>query len=531
MWTMTGHVRRALPLAAGLVLGACGDEVTGPARGGPAGEGSRASAHVQPAAIPNAVKYRDAGHKPATGRSGGATLTVRALLGRDGTTDLEVLAGAASGSAPVELKKVQLKLFEADGSHLATTNHNGLATASAVFPLDGLVRNTPLKVQANIEGADGPRTGVVTVRDVVKLRPDLAITALSAAPSTMTDLPTTFTAVVRELNGDVGARADCVLDVDGAPVDSAEGIWVDAAGTVSCAFAHTFAAPGTFTVRARTVRADPGDYDPGNDSASRTIVVLREVPFTSFTASARSETQNTWTERSWDVAAGGLSWREARRDRSESSGATQQSFFQAFIRHPITFPAGPVTDVEVSQETNGATVHAAAYGQLAVEDSIIGSVSAQWCARRAAGADIVANLSICTHRSTFSAETTWYTRVVYEWRAGDVTYHSEGYFALTCRYPYQCTPTSYSWNTTNRVLTGRLVTFGPDYTIRVALTAGTDRYTESAVIPIAPVHLAYGHPLACTREWRPWPPVFAAFVTECLGDGTEYWRNEGSVSG
>jgi hypothetical protein len=531
MWTMTKRVRRTLPLAAGLVLGACGDEVTGPRRG-PTGLAGGASAVARSERIPNAVKYRDAGHKPATGRSGGASITVRALLGRTGTTELEVYAGQLGSTGPGELKKVQLKLFDTTGAQLATTNYNGLTGASAVFALHGLARDRRFQVQANVQGADGPRTGVVTVADVVKLRPDLAVSSLSAAPTTLTGLPTTITAVVQELNGDVGARADCVLDVDGTPVDSAAGIWVDAGGTVSCAFAHAFAMPGTFTVRARVVRADPGDFDVGNDSASRTIVVVREVPFSSFTASARTTTQSRWTEYTWDVTTGGRGWREAGSVRNTYGGATQDAYFEAFIRHPIAFPADAVSDVQVSQETHDTTVHAAAYEQLAVEDSSIGAVSARWCVEREAGAGIVASLSICSYRSTFSAETTWYTRVVYEWRAGDVTYFSVTQRLLMCWYPYQCTPGSYSWNTTNHQVTGRLVTFGPDYTIRVAFTAGFERYMASAVIPLRPVRLVNGRPLECTGSWRLWAPAGTfAHVVECSGDGLLYSSDEGSVSG
>lgn len=527
MWTTTARAGRALPLAAALLLGACGDELTGPGR---PGQPSRATARR--AAIPNDVKYRDAGHKPATGRSGGAEITVRALLGRDGTTDLEVYTGGLGGTGPGELKKVQLKLFDTTGVQLATTNYNGLRTRSAVFALHGLVRDMRFQVQANVQGADGPRTGVVTVADVVKLRPDLAVSSLSAAPTALVGLPTTITAVVQELNGDVGARADCVLDVNGTPVDSAAGIWVDAGGTVSCAFAHAFAMPGTFTVRARVVRADPGDFDPGNDSASRTIVVVREVPFTSFSASARSATQSQSTEYSWDVTTGGRGWREAGSMRNTYSGATQNAYFEAFIRHALAFPAALLSDVAVSQETSGKMVHSAAYDQLAADDSTIGASSGRWCAEREAGAGIVASLSVCSYRSTFGAETTWYTRVVYEWRAGDVTYFSGTQRLLMCWYPYQCTPGSYSWNTTDHEVTGRLVTFGADYTIRVALTTGTERFTARVVIPIARVHLVFGRPLECTGGWRLWAPAGTmAYVTECSGNGFESWSLEGSVSG
>src|SRR5437867_5935651 len=42
---------------------------------------------------PNSEKYRDSGFQPATGRSGSATVSTRALLDKAGTTDVEVTTG------------------------------------------------------------------------------------------------------------------------------------------------------------------------------------------------------------------------------------------------------------------------------------------------------------------------------------------------------------------------------------------------------------------------------------------------------
>ena len=50
---------------------------------------------------PNSEKYRDSGFRPATGSSGSATVSVRALLDKAGTTDVEVTTGTFDeASAP-----------------------------------------------------------------------------------------------------------------------------------------------------------------------------------------------------------------------------------------------------------------------------------------------------------------------------------------------------------------------------------------------------------------------------------------------
>src|SRR5215204_3169625 len=49
----------------------------------------------KPQLVPNARRYKESGLKPATGRSGSASLTGRALLGKDGATTIELSTGHA----------------------------------------------------------------------------------------------------------------------------------------------------------------------------------------------------------------------------------------------------------------------------------------------------------------------------------------------------------------------------------------------------------------------------------------------------
>jgi hypothetical protein len=253
--------------AATFLLAACADDPVGTA---PASRPSAASLATtsQPRFVSNSVKYRDAGQKPATGRSGSATLTALALLGSDGVTDLAVAAGA-----PGTLRKVQIKAFDGDAL-LWTRNDNGPSGGSATYPLRGLKRGGRLQVQSNIGGVDGNRTGVVTVDETIKLRPDLSVQAIDAPPSVRVAQPTVLAATIAELNGDVGARADCVLRVEGEVVDRARGIWVDAGDAVDCAFTHSFPTAGTVHISVAAEGVDPGDYLSGNNSRSATVIVV-----------------------------------------------------------------------------------------------------------------------------------------------------------------------------------------------------------------------------------------------------------------
>jgi hypothetical protein len=106
------------------------------------------------------------------------------------------------------------------------------------------VRGSNIGVQANIIGVDGSRTDVVTVTEMVKLRPDLTVGQITNPDHAQIGIPVEITALVSERNGDVGATADCVLSADGVEIDRANGIWIDANRSVSCMFRPIFSMVG-----------------------------------------------------------------------------------------------------------------------------------------------------------------------------------------------------------------------------------------------------------------------------------------------
>lgn len=225
---------------------------------------------------PNSEKYSDAGAKPATGRSGSASLEGRALLGKDGTTLLEVTTGSfENGTVRGELRKVQLKVLTTSDVLQFTDNVNGLSAGYWSTEFQGLARNQRIQVQGNVGGVDGNRTDVVTITALVKRRPDLTVNAVTVPAQALLGARVNVAATVSELNGDVGARATCVLSVDGASVlDQANGIWVDAGHTVSCAFQTTFTTLGVHQVQVYITGVSPAEWDTSNNSASTSIEII-----------------------------------------------------------------------------------------------------------------------------------------------------------------------------------------------------------------------------------------------------------------
>lgn len=141
---MTFHTSRALAAAAlALALGACSDRSAGPTAAPVAGTDApaRTASAPAPRLIPNSVHYRDTGGKPSHGRAGSATLDALALLGRDGTTALELRAGQVDGSAGAVVTHAQVKRLGAEGtSGFVTSHHSGLDA-----PIDICAPLTPIE--------------------------------------------------------------------------------------------------------------------------------------------------------------------------------------------------------------------------------------------------------------------------------------------------------------------------------------------------------------------------------------------------
>lgn len=238
--------------------------------------GSPDGAPERPVFHPASDRYSDTGKPGATGRVGSATVTARALFGKDGVTTLEVTTGTLDSeeTPPGNLKKLQIKgIVDPDEDPLFVQNHNNLRDGGyAVFELEHLLPGTTAQVQATVAGIDRNRVGVATLPEIVKLRPDLEV-GLTAPEVAYASQPVQIAATVSERNGDVGATADCILYVDGAEADRAAGIWVDRASVVSCEFSHTFEETGTHDLLVAAEDVRPGDWDLANNVAHGSIEI------------------------------------------------------------------------------------------------------------------------------------------------------------------------------------------------------------------------------------------------------------------
>lgn len=283
--------------------------------------------------IPNSVKYRDSGAKPANGRSGSASIEARALVGSDGQAAIELTTGSfeSGAAAPGSIDRVQIKR-NADSDAAITSN---VATAGGFvsIPIDGLVWNEPLQLQANVSGIDPTRTDVVTVTTAVRRRPNLIITA-EAPVHAIAGLPYSVNAAIFEVNRDVGARATCVMRVNGSEVDRAENIWVDAGGRVVCHMLHTFESTGAQNVEYALIDQSPADWDSSNNVARTTVHVYGTAQeMTSWNVDTSEETRVTRSTSS------GESPTEYEGGEFYESITSQRTGFSALIAGPFDLAA------------------------------------------------------------------------------------------------------------------------------------------------------------------------------------------------
>ncbi|HET7463114.1 MAG TPA: hypothetical protein VFJ82_17810 [Longimicrobium sp.] len=488
-------------LAAALLLSACSDAPTAPGSPGsaaPPAAALLASGPGGPVLVPNAVKYRDAGGRPATGRAGSATLTVRALLAADGVTQVDATAGAVEprSAAGATLGRVQVKAWDGDALLFTRTHAGGGAGFRAEYP--GLPHRAWVQAQALVRGVDGARTDVVTAATPVLLRPDLSV-SLVAPPRVEAGTDASVLATVAETNGDVGARADCVLYLDGVEVDRADGIWVDAGDAVACRFWPRLGSPGTHRLEVRVENVDPGDFDPSDNRAEASVQVLRsEMMVYSASAEDRTYTSRMVRRRIYTVQP--LTFELNRTD--EQSGRVQASVLYGSFAARLAQPFS----AEVEQRTGGTVLHAAGYT----------STDRDWLHEWDTANGITFSL-------TTGSQDGGRTTVQYDRHTGSVTYWStETLYGGGSAPPQR--EVVYTWSSNRVEVTGSTPPFGADFAFRVTVRDSTGVWRAWPAFALAPFTQHDGHDW-CTMNpgpsggWEIWCEIFTSNATGVRGSG------------
>ncbi|HEX8283064.1 MAG TPA: hypothetical protein VF588_06900 [Pyrinomonadaceae bacterium] len=454
----------------------------------------------KPRLIANARKYSDKGIPAASGRSGSASLTARALLGKDGKTAVELTTGAldAATTAPGQIVKAQLKPLSENGEALYARNFTGLSGGGRFATTVGdLRRGQQLQAQAGVTGIDPNRTDVVTVVETVKLRPDLKAAGLVAPAKSAVNTVVNISAVVRELNGDVGAKANVVLYVDGVAADRAEGVWVDASGTVSAAFAHVFASEGVKQLAVKVERVTPGDYNEADNAASGSIeIVSPAVKLShSFVVSDNTTASRYVSDYAYNIHDGATTSSNTSTYGYDNRSRSQDVHFYGWsYRGAAKFPI----DASVTELSDGAAAVSANFPRLTPDyayESDMGTF--RYSSSYAYRQDYATGLYFYVNTYSVSEADTGYnydnTQVVYSRHAGDVTYQSAStyryYYAYQGGTPYEY---SYSYNYDYSGKSGVFVNFGSQYGLNLTMTGADGTvFTASPRTNLVPVESTF----------------------------------------
>lgn len=505
--------------------------------------------HVPGNAVPSSQHYRQSGVSNATGRSGSATMTARALLSKNGSATVEVTTGKldSTSTPPGNFRKVQFKALSATGNPLSVQNlFPPTASGYYSFGSQALHRAEQIQLQGNIDGIDGNRTDVVTVVETVKVRPDLAVAGLLFASSAFVNQPVNISANIVEMNGDTGATTTCVLAIDGNNVDQVKNAYVDAAGSVSCAFVYAFNAIGGHTIQISAVNVVPADWDTSNNSSSGTIDITNPITAEQSNASFQDNnggfpTTATNTSKIWymgtlvqDVSNtfGTVGHTQDSNTTFSSSGCTGTTNAVAW-----QFPV----NVTYSETMDGKSVYSFADTGITGNSMSFSGYSFPMCN------GIVASQSLQYGSDETDDHWNYLTSYQYydgsgnllmssqmiqsERYAGDVTYFSYGYQCLynnspssTCDNPLDY----YTWNTPSQQVYGTIVPLGSTWVPSIStLDAAGNTFSGSISVSLSSSQQTSSQPNSCQNYG---PDSSGNTYQDCSSSENNYTITEGSAS-
>lgn len=401
----------------------------------------------------NTTKYRDTSIPNARGAEGSATIEARALLNANDTTDVEVTTGAFDAGAATSGTIEKLKLEVPTATERVAKNYNSLDDSLVSVNVTGLASRDTVDIEAYVKASSG--TEKLNVAETVKKRPDLAVTAVGTPGVAVKGTIGRIRGIVRELNGDVGARANCRLLLNGVEVDRAENIWVNAGGTVVCAFAPILETEGVVDTTVIVDSVNPGDWDDSNNTNTEPMRVYNVLDeFYSWSASAK---QTDFDEYSYSKS----SWNESTRT---SQGTTQSFQFNGVIRAAVNLNS---LVASASGQSDGAPLFDAGTSDFSVFHTPVGSTCAT---SDSTNPEVVA----CFQPDTSSVN------VDIHYGTGDAIYRSWGW--ATRQNPFGPTVPLYTWDDTTEEHTLQSP-FGNTVAMRFSLTDGTNSWTAEPFLP------------------------------------------------
>jgi len=179
-------------------------------------------------------------------------LGVQAMMDKAGTTDIYLTAKPLDTlDAPTSLKQVQLKSFDHAGTLRWTKNLSDVPAtgnpALAKLSYTDMQNRQPVQAQVLIQTMETVKTQVYKEKIPVLLRPDLKVMSANAPAKTKVGELVNISAIINEVNGDLGAKDVKVVLKNGTTLlDTVNGLAVNKGSASTGVFTHKFATAGTY---------------------------------------------------------------------------------------------------------------------------------------------------------------------------------------------------------------------------------------------------------------------------------------------
>ena len=433
------------------------------------------------------------GARPTKTSVGNLTLRSRALLAKDGNTVVEVTTGPFDKSAPGNISRVHLRAVDPSGRDddddkdgkdrkdgkegkelrfRREYNHLRDGGYFASGPLPGLPHGQNLRIEAKAKGSAHRDEVEAKWRDVVLYRPDLVVTEIKAPSEARTNTTVDILAVVKEGMGDLAAHAQCALLVDGAQVDDAPDMPVNAGGATGCQLAATFTKTGMHTLTVRVQNVVPGDYDDRNNEMTTQILIQNPVVMSydlgvRETKFHKEETKDVYLTTAAFAAGTPDNHTVTTTDSTSQSGGVAGS-----VPVPV---AVPISHLEFSDSSGGRQIFKASYDNVALVEQV---PEVSGYTSEGTFADLTAGRSIMLRRYYDANTNTGCTQFTVTWVDQlDNIVHSVG----TCKTMLRCTP----GDITTPIVNGLVVPYGDDYTAKIVIGDGTTAsYSANPTVPL-----------------------------------------------
>jgi hypothetical protein len=214
------------------------------------------------------------------------SISVTAMQDVNANTDVTITTHVEQDglTAPDLSKHIQMKSFDTEGELRWTQNYQNAAlnvagdnTSSVTYTYTDMERHQPAKIIELVQTDEITKTKVLRGNSTVLFRPDITVTSVSAPAQVVVNDLVNITALIEELNGDLGADSTIELSLDGTVLDSASSVVLNPNSDAAVTMVTSFDTAGTYTLTVNAKDINPGDYDMSNNSNTVTIEVIEDI--------------------------------------------------------------------------------------------------------------------------------------------------------------------------------------------------------------------------------------------------------------